>query len=278
MFAGGWTLEAAEAVCVVDDDTPDATGQDVFDGLARLVEHSLVQHTEQPDGSSRFGMLETIREFALEQLQQRAETEDLSRRHAAYFLMLAEHAEVELHASQQRTWLERMETEHNNLRAALQWSVAVDPGAGATLERRAHPLLVPALPFDRGSAAGSSKLLEAGSDADVRAYARALNGAGHLATTVSRFEDAQAWHERSLALFRELDDEQGRASALSGLGRVAGFQGDFALARQLYEQSLAISRRRGDNAAIAEALPLLGLIAMFEHDYRPCPAALGGSA
>jgi len=114
---GGCTLEAAEAVCPVGG----GLGIDVLDGLGSLVDKSLLRQGEQ-EREPRFGMLETIREFALEQVQASGELGDLRRRHAAYFLGLAAEAESKLRTAEQDSWLARLESEHDNLRAVLAWS------------------------------------------------------------------------------------------------------------------------------------------------------------
>src|SRR5262249_44085340 len=120
VFVGGCTLEAAEAICTAGDDLP----QYVLDCLASLSDKSLLQAMEGVIGEPRLTMLETIREYALERLEGSGEAEALRQRHAAYFLDLAERAAPQLHRAEQQTWLVRIEAEHDNLRAALAWSLA----------------------------------------------------------------------------------------------------------------------------------------------------------
>ena len=115
VFAGSWTLEAAEVVCAAGRDL------DVLDGIAALVDTSLLLPIGETAGERRFGMLETLREYALEHLQQYGELELLRQRHAAYFLELAEQAAPELRGPAQLRWLDVLDAEHDNLRAALQW-------------------------------------------------------------------------------------------------------------------------------------------------------------
>jgi predicted ATPase len=118
VFVGGCRLEAAEAVCKTNGDLP----MEIVDGITALVEKSLLRQTEDPDGEPRFTMLETIREYALERLEASGEVEVLRRQHATYCLVLAETAEPELHRAEQLRWLQRLEQELDNLRAALAWS------------------------------------------------------------------------------------------------------------------------------------------------------------
>jgi predicted ATPase len=123
VFVGGWTFEAAEAVCNVDG----KLGLDVVDGIAALLEQSLVRQSEELDSEPRFTMLETIREYALEQLVARGEAEMVQRQHAEFFLALAEQAEPQLFSTLRAHWLERLEREHDNLRAALRWFIDQQP-------------------------------------------------------------------------------------------------------------------------------------------------------
>src|SRR5215218_139761 len=117
VFVGGWTLEAAEAVCGVGDEA------EVLEHMSALVDKSLVQQQANIQHEPRFTMLETVREYALERLEESGELERLRGRHAGYFLELAEEEERESQGPLQGAWLDRLETEHDNLRAALAWSL-----------------------------------------------------------------------------------------------------------------------------------------------------------
>src|SRR5204863_5659832 len=118
VFIGGWTLEAAEAVCPPDGD------REILDNLASLLDMSLLRAEEEPGGTSRFRMLETIREYAAERLEQSGEAEVLRRRHAQHYLTLTEAGHPELLGPQQVAWLHRLAQEHDNLRAAMGWAIA----------------------------------------------------------------------------------------------------------------------------------------------------------
>src|SRR5262249_21631229 len=119
VFVGGCTIAAAEAVCNASGDLANYA----LDWLAALADKSLLQQAQGLDGEPRFAMLETIREYALERLEQNGEVESLRQAHLDYFLALAEQAEPELTGPRQAEWLERLEREHDNLRAALAWAL-----------------------------------------------------------------------------------------------------------------------------------------------------------
>jgi hypothetical protein len=116
---GGRTLEAIEAICDAERDLP----VEAFDGVSSLLDKSLLRQEEGPNGEPRFVMLETVHEFAREKLQESKEAEEIKRVHAQYFLTLAEQAFPELRGPDQLEWLERLEAEHDNMRAALSWAL-----------------------------------------------------------------------------------------------------------------------------------------------------------
>src|SRR5215208_6135993 len=119
VFSGGRTLEAIEAICDPEGDLP----VDTFEGVSSLMDKSLLRQEEGPNGEPRFVMLETVHEYAREKLQESAEAQEIKRVHAEYFLTLAEEAYPELKGANQLQWLERLEAEHDNMRAALPWAL-----------------------------------------------------------------------------------------------------------------------------------------------------------
>jgi non-specific serine/threonine protein kinase len=266
VFAGGWTLEAAEAVGVGDG----IEEWEVLDLLTSLVGKSLILYEER-GGEGRYRLLETVRQYARERLLDSAETAAVWDRHLAWAAMLAERAGPELRGPRQGEWLERLEREHDNLRAALRWPGA--PGqaeAGLRLcgalwlfwdvrgywtEGREHLARLLALP---------------GAEARTAARAEALSGAGVLAWLQNDWGAARALHEESLTIFRELGDKQGVANSLRLLGEVARDQGDWGAARALLEDGLAIFRELGNKWGIAWSLRALGWVAFEQGD---CGAA-----
>lgn len=267
VFVGGCTLQAAEAVCTASDD-------EVLDGVASLVDKSLLQSIEQTEEASeepRFLMLETIREYALEALTTSGEAAVARQAHADYFLQLAEEAEPALKGPLLVPWLERLEREHDNLRAALQWALEVGKAEmalrlGAALERfwvvRGHRN--EGLHFLERALAGS-----AGVATNVRA--KALLAAARLAFIQSYYDRGEVLAQESLALFRGLGDRRGIALSLDRLGMAAWRRGDFRAAGVLMEEDLALFRAVGDQDRVAWSLFTLGLLNNKQGEYtRAC--------
>jgi predicted ATPase/DNA-binding NarL/FixJ family response regulator len=283
VFAGGWMVEVAAAV-----DGEEATGNgeratgesgalsvprsslpvaadDALDLLTRLVDKSLVQAETQADGEVRFRMLETIREYALEQLAVSGELDETRRRHAEYYLALVERAEPELTGAQQAAWLDLLTREHDNLRAALTWTLEggnVECGLrlGAALWR---------FWYARGHVSEGCRWLTAlaalpPAAAPAAARARALNGLGNLAYNQGDYEAAAASFEESLAIRRMLCDRRGIAGSLNNLGFVRCLQGHYAAGVRLLEECLALSRELDYEIATAYAQGNLGVVA-YEH-------------
>lgn len=269
VFVGGCSLEAVEAVC-------NATGDleiDELDGLASLVDKSLLRQEEGIDGEPRFTMLETIREYALERLTESGVVTALSAQHATFFTDLAEQAEPELTGPQQVVWLNRLEQEHDNLRAALEW--ALTSGAAEIATRLGAALW--RFWWTRGHlTAGRRRLtqvLEHSAAVAPRLRARALDAAGVLVHSQCDYAQAVALYEESLALWQQLGDKEGTATVLNNLGIVANEQGDYVRARAFYEQSLALRRELGDDINIAKTLINLGTVAHDQGDYRQAETA-----
>jgi non-specific serine/threonine protein kinase len=267
VFAGGWTLEAAEAVCAADP----VASEDVLDLLTGLVDKSLVV-AEGQDSGERYRLLETIRQYGWGKLQEADEAALLRTRHAEWFMALAVRAEPALSRPDQGPWLERLEQEHDNLRAAIQWSaesgeVEVGLRLGGALWRfwavHGH------LREGRERLAALLALPEPGAPSapPTAARAKALHGAGTLALRQGDYAAARPALEESLAIRRELGDRPGIAASLNNLGYVVRAQGDYAAASALFEQSLAIKRERGDRQGIAHSHQNLGETAHLQGDY-----------
>mgnify|MGYP001220311543 CR=1 FL=1 len=259
VFAGGCTLEAAEAICNAGREL----GPDVLDGMASLVEHSLVQQIGE--AVPRLRMLETIREYAAERLAESGAADDVGRRHAAYFLELAEEAEPELEGPDQEVWLDRLDAERDNLRAALAWLLErgeIDLAYRLAGALRGFWML-------RSHSADARERLEAvpaaGSAVSPSARAKVLLGASRFAPGVEQRTEILG---EALALCRATGDRRGCARALLRLSGAARAGGDFALGDKHAEESLALSRGLGDRRLVAHALQTLGWTRYYRTEFE----------
>ncbi|WP_309721132.1 tetratricopeptide repeat protein [Armatimonas sp.] len=262
VFAGGWTLDSAESVCsgdVVED-------WEVLDLLTSLCDKSLV--VSEPSGSStRYRLLETIRQYSRDRILESGEEAVFRGCHLSHFLALGESAEPLLTGADQMLWLDRLELEHDNLRAALEWSG--DSSSCLRLAGVIYRFWYVRGYFSEGCDRLSRALAEAaGADASLRA--KALNGVGLLTSSLGDYPAARLLYEQSLAIAREVGDRESTARALGNLGLVAVYQGDYPAARVYQEESLAIRREMGDRGGIARALLNLGMVPASQGDY---PAA-----
>ncbi len=263
VFSGGRTFEAIEAVCDAEGDLP----VDSFDGVSSLLDKSLLRREEGPQDEPRFAMLETIHEFAREKLEESGEAEEIKRLHAEYFLSFAEEAEPELEGPAQVEWMHKLEAEHSNLRAALSWAHET---ANAELGLRLGGTLWWFWSI-RGYAVEGRRWLAEGMSrsqavpANIRA--KALLGLGELVLMQGECEPATESLERSLLLYREVEDKRGEAYALFFLGWVATLRGSLDRANELFEQSVALSRENGTKRDIGFMLNGLASSIMACGDY-----------
>lgn len=259
VFSGGCTPEAAESVAGEPDD-------DTLGTLEALVDKNLVRLMEGDDGEARLMMLETVREYALERLSSSGEEGTIRRAHADYYLVLAEEAEPELTSAGQVAWLDLLESEHDNLRAALQRALEHDEVEVALrLGRALWRFWYLRCHFSEGQRWLDLTLALDGGAAAHRAGV--LSGAGHLAWGRGDFGRAATLHEESLKLFRRLQDRVGMAASLNGLSFVARMRGDYAAAREMCEEALTIYRELDDGWGIAQSLFLSGATAAFQGDH-----------
>jgi predicted ATPase len=242
-----WTLEAAEAVC----SGADLPGDEVLDRLTALVDASLVHRLDNPTSEPRFGMLETVREYAREQLEARDEAADQNRRHAAYSLAWAQAAAPELFGAAQLASLERLDCEHENLRAALSWYLERQPAAAVALAGWLWPFWRLRPPSTEGLDWLSRALTRA--PEQTVAWARAALGAGILARNLGQMATAQAHLAASLACSRALGEPALAAWALRDLGQWHIQQGAFGPARRLLREGLRLARAAGDQHGVAAA-------------------------
>jgi predicted ATPase/DNA-binding XRE family transcriptional regulator len=299
VFAGGFTLEAAAEV------SGEGEGA-ALDLVASLGDQSLVKTLAPTAGEPRFGLLETVREYALDCLQCSGEAEATQRAHASYFLTLAEAAQGDLVGPDGPAALDRLEAEHDNLRAALTWTIAHDPalavrlagalwrfwylrgylsegrgwaeaalasGAGTTAERAQAFYTAGGLAQEQGDYARATPLLEAGLVAAREAgeretAARCLSELGFIARNRGFYEEAAALEGEALALQRELGDQRAIACSLSNLGSIAQNQRQAERAEVLYAESLATFRALGYRQNAADVAANLAILANQVGDHE----------
>jgi predicted ATPase/class 3 adenylate cyclase len=304
VFMGGCTVEAAERVADPDGEL----GIDVLEGIASLVDRSLLRGSEDNEDEPRFAMLATIREYAREHLRETGEEDELLHRHAVEFARFAEVAEAGLRTDDQLLWFSRLENEHDNLRAALDSSAASGDGEtalrlGGALgwfwyahghalegcarltdllartenvpeELRARPMYALGVLLDqRGEPQRAAELVERSltvfrAHGAQESVARALNSLGTIRRGLGDLEAARSLLEESIGVRRELGDEPGTAGALSNLGVVAFEQADLDGAEARFMETLALDRAHGNEWGAAVALDNLAGVALERGDYE----------
>jgi predicted ATPase len=264
VFVGGCTLSAAEAVCNSMGDLP----FDILDGLSSLIENSLLKR-EEALGESRFIMLEMILEYALEKLERSEEAEAIRREHAEYYLSLSEAAQQHISGAEQALWLDRLERDHDNLRAALEWSRSQASSAEISLRLAASLAL---FWEDRGNFTEARQRLAAalsgpGASEPTHLRAEVLGVASVTAFHLGDYTAMAPLNQERLEIYTRLEDKRGMASALTHISRVATATRDYATAHSLLEQTLALRKEIGLKTGISHALGEMGELARCEGDY-----------
>jgi non-specific serine/threonine protein kinase len=303
VFAGGWTLGAAETICSGDG----AEASDILDVLTQLVGKSLVMVSTQ-GGEARYTLLETVRQFGRDKLQESGEADNLQRRHRDWYLDFAERADPKLHGHEQDVWLTRLETEHDNLRAALAWSKNTTEGVDRELRlaialgwfwrmngdwsegrrwledmlsagRAADPkLLLKVVGFAgmfayvQGDIDRMSELVE-----KRRALLEKVGGEqnatrlrimeANLAIERGEVERAIPLHEEAVAIARGLDDKWELAHALQNLAEGVRIQGAYPRAARLCTESIKLFEEMGDRWRVSLGLRNMGIASLRQHDY-----------
>ena len=271
VFAGGFSLDAMQAICIFADEGHPSVKRDEADGmeqLARLLDKSLVQSEEGTGAEPRFALLETIRDYALEQLHASGEETMLRQRHAGYFLQFSEQAEPAIPGPEVGTWMERLDREEENLNSALSWFKADKNGIeqGLRLARSLSWYWVLRGYVHEGRKWVEDMLERTEISDRSSARARALQGVGWLALTEGDFETASLRAEESLPILREIGDkrERGYGEMLLALARMG--QQNSTAARPLFEESYNLFKGLGDERGEAFVLYYLGMAAYFSND------------
>jgi predicted ATPase/class 3 adenylate cyclase/DNA-binding CsgD family transcriptional regulator len=263
VFVGGCTLDAVEAVCNADPDHP----IDVVDGIAALLDQSLVRRIDDLAGEPRFTMLETIREYALEQLTARGESKATRQRDAAHFLRLAEAAEpwIRHWRPERELWLERLAAEHENLRAALGWfSQCKDAESLAQLAWALRNFWIGHFHWGEGRAWLQVALAQS-NELSEPTRAKVLVAVGAMLTYLGD-SMGRAYMEEGLVQLRQLGDKANVAITLWGLGFITLDAGEYVLARAFTEESLALYNELGDVWGRIDIFSFLVNVATAQND------------
>lgn len=248
VFRGGCSVEQAEEI----------HGSDVIDDLTALIDKSLVRR-EEHDGEIRFTMLETIHDYASQKLNESGRAGTIARKHAEYFLKIAEMAEPHLTGPEQRQWLDLLAREHDNFREVFRWARNNDEGEiGLRLGAALWRFWVVRGFMIEGESRLRSVLTLTGAAAPTRYRAKTLNGLGTIVHESSSHANAKPVLEESLSIWRILDDRNGVATTLNSLGWIAMFEADHARCRDLSNEAMAIHREAGNKRGVAVSLNNIG--------------------
>ena len=272
VFVDGWDLDAAEAICMARG----GLSADMLEGLAELLDKSLLRQEEQAEGETRFWMLQTLREFGLEQLAQSGELEATRQAHAEYYLQLAEEARPSLQATGQGRWMARLEQEHENLRAALVWLLAQAREGSEHRTQQAERALrfcnaVSRFWTIRGYIREGQHFLEQAlafrESVSVPMRARALYTAADLAWVLDDLERTERWCSESLELCQELGDTVGMADALLLLGTCDWARGRYLLAQTQLQEATTLYQELGEHWKRGRCLTQLARISTVQGEY-----------
>ena len=264
VFAGGFSLPAAQATLFEDE----VDEMELLDQLESLLRKSLIRQHLPLLGEPRFGMLNTLRQYARDKLEASGDAPTVLDRHARYFLDLAETGTARLRAADQIRWLEILEREHDNMRAVLGWPAE---SRNSEIELRLAGALAKFWEFHAHLTEGQRRLegaLSRAGDASPELRAKCLLGAGVLARSQGEFKRSQALIEEAVAIRREQGAKDELADALRNLGNITFDRGDLVATREHYQESLALYREIADGFGEASAMNNLGVLATYEEDWE----------
>jgi len=264
VFSGGFTLESTEAL--VERSGFDTANTVVLDLIASLVDHSLIQTMGEESNGPRWTMLETIREFGIEQLREHGERDAVQEAHAEVQAALSAGAEFGLYDAEQTIWIRRLSDEQNNIRAALTW--AIDHAMRDVALRIAGPIWR-YWSFRHMGLEGRTWLanvLAIPGDANPVAHGLALRGAGCLAEDIGDYPTAQRYHEQARAIWEEISDRHRLSRTIDDLGNVAHDQGEFETAIALHTRAYELAKESGYRRGITRSLSNLGATSYLQGD------------
>ena len=273
VFSGGFSLDAAEGVCSTE--APNAGT--ILHLLGRLVEQSLVAVSNPGRGhqTTRYRLLETLREYGLEKLEESHEVELLRRQHAAHFLALAEAAEPRLLGRDGQEWLDRLDRDRDNLRAVFDWPGSAEGDTGLRLAAALCAFWDAQGAYAEGRARLTAALARDGEPSSIRA--EAMRGAGLMAWAQGDHVAARSWCELSLEMCREIGDREGEGACLQQLAQIAFEEEDFRRSRGLLHEALAVAAEVRDEDLASLCTFRLGVIALFDGDVQESAPLLRSS-
>lgn len=271
VFVGGCTLNAVEAICATAENTVDAP---MLEGLASLVDKSMLQHELRSNGEPRFMLLEILREYALERLETDGQLDMFRRKHAAFFLKFVESIEPGPKKPNLPAWMKDLEEEHDNLRAALQWTIENDEIESALRIAGAIWRFWQIHGHVEEGAKWMALILDHPKKQASLARAKALWGAGWLGMVIGRLNQSRAYFEDGAAISRTFGSDHYLGLSLHGQGAVARAQGDFERSRVAFEESLPLFKRLEDIENVAWTFEHLGVTAIEQGDFAQADAYL----
>lgn len=267
VFARGWTLEAAQEI-IPDDEI---RTEEILDLLSNLVDKSLVVTERSAHGPIHYRLLEPVRQFARQLLEQSGELDDIQARHTSFLVSVLEAARLGLTGPDQPLWLERLDTERDNLRSALAWSEAADSGLGFRLASLVwFPWYMQGHLNEAREWLDRMFALNPTSPLPVRVLA--LRGLGATAQAPGQYDRAIGALEEALSICRDLGDDEQAGRVLNQLAIAVKNSGDLLRATALHEESLALRRMRDDRGGIAESLVNIGSLCTSQGDWRRAEA------
>lgn len=263
VFGGGWTQEAAESVCA-DEELED---WEIFDLLMSLVDKSLVI-AEQEEGSTRYRLLETIKQYAQDRLKETDEGEGANKRHLSYYMRFAEENSMLLSGAQQQACLDTIDTEYDNIRIALDWAMLNDRAAALKLATVMGQFWYLSGLLTEGRERLELALASQADSEQTELHTEAAYHIGRIAIEQGDFKAAKSHMTRCLDLYREQGNREKTASVLNSLGIIALQHNDYTAARSLLEESLTLQRELGKKQGIVAALSNLGNLMQDIGDYQ----------
>ena len=262
VFRGGFTLDSAEAVGNTDADI------NVFNCVTSLVDKSLLVQSEQFDGEPRLKMLQVVREFARENLEQRNEENEIRHLHAEYFADLAEKAEIGFRGKKSSEWLETIELEHDNYRAALEWTLLNEPETALRITGALPQFWIRRGYLAEGHRWSRQTLETNGDSANPKLLVKGFIGIASLIWKQGNLIEAEQFYAKALKLSREINDKLLIAFSLSGFATIKMLQEDFATALPLLEEGFGIANEVDDKYLAARLANTLGEIFRSKEDYQ----------